>query len=97
MAISFTRYVDITSAVGAQQIVGTRQLIGRLFTENLLLPTESFIEFNSAAEVGAYFGTTSVEYLRAQFYFNFISKSATSPTTISFARWTNVAQAPMIF
>lgn len=97
MAISFTRYIDITSGVGATNQVPQRQLIARLFTDNPLLPPQSFIEFNTAAEVGSYFGTSSQEYLRAVYYFSFISKNTTSPALISYARWVDVDQAPMIF
>lgn len=97
MALSFNRYVNITSGVGAGATVNQRELIGRLFTTNPLLPTESFIEFTSAAQVSAYFGSTSVEYARALFYFSWISKNITAPGKISFARWTNANEAPMIF
>ena len=97
MAISFTRYIDITSGVGAANAVPQRQLIARLFTDNPLLPPQSYIEFDTALEVGSYFGTTSNEYFRALYYFSFISKNITSPQTISFARWVDTAQAAMIF
>lgn len=97
MAISFTRYVDITSGVGAGAAVRERELIGRLFTDNNLLPTASFIEFESADEVGTYFNTTSEEYLRAVFYFGWISKNITSPQKISYARWVDTAVGSMIF
>ncbi len=97
MATSFTRYIDITSGVGAANAVPQRQLIARLFTDNPLLPPQSYIEFDTALEVGSYFGTTSNEYFRALYYFSFISKNITSPQTISFARWVDTAQAAMIF
>ena len=96
-AISYQRYVNIISGVGGNAAVGTPQLIGRIFTTNPLLPTQSFIEFTSAAQVGAYFGTTSEEYKRAQFYFGWISPNIKSPAKISFARWANVATAPVIY
>lgn len=97
MSISFKRYVDITSGVGAGAVVGERELMGRLFTNNPLLPPQSFIQFQSADEVGSYFGTSSEEYLRAVFYFGWVSKNITSPKIISYARWVETAQAPMIF
>jgi hypothetical protein len=34
---------------------------------------------DNATDVGTYFGTTSPEYLRAVFYFGFISKLITAP------------------
>lgn len=101
MPIPFSTYVSINSGVGGNNAVRQRDLITRIFTENPLVPTGGFIEFqnnnDSAANVGAYFGTSSDEYLRAQFYFGWISKNQTAPQKISFARWTNAAAAPMIY
>lgn len=97
MAISFTRYVDITSGVGAGTTVPRRDLILRIFTTNELLPTNAILEFTDAAQVGEYFGTDSEEYRRAVFYFSFISKNITQPQRISYARWADVATAPQIY
>lgn len=97
MSISLTRYVDITSGIGGAAVVPTRDLVGRFFTANNLLPPQSFISFTSAAEVGSYFGLSSEEYLRAVFYFSWISKNLTQPQSIQFARWVQAAVAPMIF
>lgn len=97
MAISFQKYVDIVSGVGGAVQVALRELIGRLFTTNPLLPTKSYIEFTDLASVGVYFGTTSVEYLRALFYFSFVSKQTTNAKKISFARWADADTAPLIF
>jgi hypothetical protein len=97
MAIKFTKYIDITSGVGGAESVTERELIGRLFTANTLLPSNSIIEFTDKDEVGAYFGTTSTEYKRASFYFDRISKSITKAKKISFARWVDADTAAMIF
>lgn len=97
MAVSQTRYVDITSGVGAATTVAQRQLIGRLFTDNPLLPPQTYLEFSSADDVGAYFGLASNEYLRAQFYFSWVSKNITQAPLISFARWVDTAQAAVIY
>ena len=97
MAVSQSRYVSITSGVGAQTTVAERQLIGRLFTDNVLLPPQSYKEFSSLDEVGAYFGTASNEYLRATPYFAFVSKNITQAQLISFSRWVDVAQAGVIY
>lgn len=96
MSISITRYVDITSGVGAGSVVPTRDLVARLFTGNLFLPPETFVSFDSAAAVGDYFGTTSEEYYRAVFYFSFVSKSLTQPGSIQYARWVNTAVGPLV-
>ncbi len=97
MSISSTRYVSIVSGVGAANTVPERELVARLFTGNLLLPPKSFLSFNSADSVGQYFGTDSEEYLRADFYFSFISKSITAPESIQFSRWASTAVAPMVY
>lgn len=97
MAISFTRYVDITSGVGAGPAVAERELITRIFTTNPLLPPASFVEFENIEEVGDYFGTSSNEYLRAQFYFGWISKNITAPQKISFASYVDADRAAAIY
>lgn len=97
MAISLTRYVDITSGVGGAPAVPNRDLVARMFTANNLLPPQTFISFNTAAEVASYFGEGSEEFFRAQFYFSWISKSLTQPESIQFARWVQTAVPPMIF
>lgn len=94
--ISQSRYVDITSGVGAGATVAQRKLILRVVTQNTLLPPGIVAEFSSADNVGSYFGTSSEEYLRAKAYFAFISKSTVSPAMISFSRWVSAAIAPMV-
>lgn len=96
MPISLQRYVDITSGVGAANNVGTRQLIGRFFDDNSLIPTNSQVTFDNAADVLSYFGTGE-EYNRAVQYFGWISKNITSPQALSFARWNSSASPPEIF
>jgi len=96
MAISLSKYVDITSGVGGAAVASSRTLVGRLFTANALLPTNTFLQFTDAASVGTYFGTTSEEYLRAVFYFSWVSKNITTAQSIQYARWANVAVSPTI-
>ena len=97
MAIDFRKYILITSGVGGGNAVRNRELIGRLFTVNPLVPTSSIVEFTNLEDVGTYFGTTSEEYKRASFYFGFISKSINKAKNISFARWNDEATKPRIF
>lgn len=96
MSISITRYVNITSGVGGVGSVTQRNLVGRFFTTNTLIPPQTYVSFTTAAAVGDYFGIASEEYLRAAFYFSFISKNITSPQSIQFARWTPTAVAPRV-
>lgn len=97
MSISFKRYVDIVSGVGGGAGVRLRDLILRLFSTDTRVPANTVIEMTSASDVGTYFGTTSPEYLRAVFYFGFISKLITAPRKISFSRFADVAAAARIY
>lgn len=97
MAITLTKYVDITSGVGGAPQAAARELIGRLFTDNPLVPTSSIVEMTTLGDVGTYFGTDSQEYKRAVFYFGWVSKLITSPQKISFARWVKADVAPLIY
>ena len=97
MSISLSRYVNINSQVGGQNLLTTRDLLGRLFTGNPLVPPQSFIQFSNPADVGTYFGTTSEEYYRALFYFTWINKNFESPDQIQFARIALAAVAPRVY
>lgn len=97
MAIKLTRYVDIVSGVGAAAAVAQRELIGRIFSVNPLIPPHSVVEFDNSDEVGTYFGTTSEEYKRAAFYFGWISKNITKAPKIGFARWVQADSAAKIY
>jgi hypothetical protein len=93
MAISFKRYIDIVSGIGAGTRVAGRDLIGRVFSVNPLIPMDMLVEFEEAAEAAEFFGAESGEYQRAAFYFGFISKTQTRPRRLGFARWAQ-ADAP---
>jgi len=98
MAIDISQYVDITSGVGVGTLVADRELILRIFSINPLIPPQlPALEFQSASDVGNYFGTSSQEYARALFYFGWVSKNITRPKKISFARWVNTDVAPAIY
>lgn len=98
MAIDLSRYVDITSGVGAGTVVNPRELIGRIFSINPLIPPGGVtLEFTTAAAVGTYFGLSSEEYARALFYFSWISKNITRPKKLGFCRWVNADVAPRIY
>ena len=84
MPISQSKYVSITSGIGGASVASRKDLGLRLFTTNALFPTNTVLEFSSAADVGNYAGTQSTEYALAQAYFGRVSKSATVPNKISF-------------
>ncbi len=101
MPVNINYYVNITAGVGAAETIPARQLIPMFFDDNALIPSGSFINFpnnnDAAANVGAYFGTSSPEYKRALFAFTWVSKSIRQVPSMSFARWNTVACAPQIF
>lgn len=97
MPISMTRYVDITSGVAGAALVPQRELIARIFSDNALIPTDSSVEFETADDVGTYFGFDSEEYDRAVFYFAWISPNITRARKISFARWNSSAVGSTIY
>jgi len=97
MTIPFSRYIDITSGVGAGVNIPGRALVGRLFTDNNLIPPGEYIELTSATAVGSYFGISSNEYLRSVFYFGWVSKNITRAQKIQFARFVSVDVAPRLY
>ena len=97
VSISITRYVNVNSQVGGAAAALTRDLIARLFTSYNGLSPDAFLQFSSAADVGSFFGTSSEEYYRALFYFNWTSKNLESPDAIQFARWVTDNTAPKIY
>lgn len=85
MAIPQTKYINIISAVGGTSQVSQRDLMGRVFTSNPIVPYGAVIEFTGLDSVGKYFGITSNEYIFAQKYFGYVSKSGNMAQKISFA------------
>lgn len=97
MSIPFKTYVLIRSGVGGAAIVPERELIGRIFTTNPLVPVDAVVEFTSAGDVATYFGVNSPEAQRAAFYFSYIDPNVGTPLKLSFGRWVNAAQPPIVF
>ena len=100
MPISSNNYVQITSVVGGAEAVSRRELMLRVFTTNERVPTGSVVQFDKnslGTSLADYFGSTSTEYDIAAFYFSFISKVATSPQNIQFARWANADTSAQVF
>lgn len=91
MSISFTKYVDITSGVLASGNVRDLDLILRIYSSNSLIPSNSYAEFTSYADVLAYFGANSNITKKAAMYFSFLSKFNRSPQKISVASWVQTA------
>lgn len=92
MAISQSKYVNIVSSLGGGSSVSQRDLIGRVFTSNYLVPANVVLEFSGGktsalSAIADYFGTTSAEYKFANKYFSFSTAANTEPQKLSFARY----------
>lgn len=96
MAINIEKYVQITSGVGGASLVPSRQLVGRFFTNNSLVAPDEIISFSSYDDVANFFGSSSEEAQRANFYFSWVSKSITRPNSMQFARYAPTGSEPMI-
>ena len=100
MSINSNRYVEITSAEGGGDAVSTRELLLRLLTTNERVPTGAVLNYSSSTldtSLRDYFGSDSEEFKQAQYYFGFISKVATSPKNIQFARWADADTSARAF
>ena len=102
MAIRFSKYISIVSAVGAAQQVPQRQWCARIYTTNPLVGPNAILQFAvgpgvGAADVGAFFGTNSEEYARALAYSSYVSPLGTAPSAIQFARWVESNQPATIY
>lgn len=91
MAIPASRIVSVIPRL--IQAGGTDlEINGMVLSKNALIPMSSIaIEFASAADVGAYFGTTSDEYTAAKKYFLGYTNSFRKPTTLVIARRVDTA------
>lgn len=97
MAIPQTKYVNIISAVGGTSQVSQRDLMGRVFTNNSLVPYGAVLEFAGLDAVGNWFGLGSNEYKFAAKYFGYVSKSGNIPQKISFALHSTEAKAARLY
>lgn len=101
MAISQSKYIKIVSGVAGSAIVGQRDLIGRVFTSNYLVPTNQVLEFSGGASaalatIATYFGSNSAEYAFAAQYFQ-PNKDGVAPQKISFAFYSSEATPAYLF
>lgn len=98
MSIRFSKYIDITSAVGGAAQVPSRLWVGRIFTTNPLVGPNSVLQFTAsdASDVLAFFGAGE-EYNRAVKYMSYVSPLGTRPAAIQFARYVEALQPATIF
>lgn len=99
--ISFSRYINITSGVGAGQGVRRRDFILRVVTDSTLFEAGMTYEFANIDALSFFLGAgyqDMPEYKRAQIYFGFVNKNVQRPKKISFTRYisTTGGTAPKI-
>lgn len=87
MAIAQEKYINITSSVTGQPAVTRRDLTPLTLTQNQLLPTGSFLDFTTLADVAEYFGEQSSEYAFAAKCFNWRSKTNGRVPKITFSKY----------
>ena len=102
MSIPLSKYVQITSGVGGSTQVNTRQYIGNIFTTNTMVDPLVPLTFSGGPlaalqQISNYFGPTSEEYLRAVFYFGYMSPAIRQPQAIMFSRHVPAASPCSIF
>lgn len=99
MSISIDKIITVTGSVvnaGFNQAA----LIANALTENPLVPatdTARTLSFSSSTAVGAYFGTTSDEYMFATKYFAGYTNSRIKPRSILFSRFVQTPTAAYMF
>ena len=102
MAISVSKYVDITSGVGAGATVAAKDLILRVYTSNTgggvlgdgTSGTVRVVDVESLEEAETLFTASSDEYNIASSYFGFKSKFIVSPKKIQFGWLEDEATIP---
>lgn len=97
MTIDQRRYVDIASGVIGATAVPMQKLDWRVMTDNVLVPTDSVLEFTGATAVAEYFGATSLEATLAAAYFSYVSPAPVGRAkAIQFAAHLASTRAPAI-
>lgn len=98
MPIPSTRYVVITSGVAGASAVAQRELVHLRFSDNLLTPVDTQLEFSSAGLVADYYGSSTPEAQFALQYFGYVSPApASKPAKLKFATYAPTGRAPTLF
>ena len=89
MTIPVSNLVSINPAVLAA--AGTAVDANGVFLTNRYIPIGTYVSFASDVDVGAYFGTSSTEYLLAQIYFSGFTNCTKTPGAMIFTQYPTVA------
>jgi len=85
--IPSTKYVDISTSYRGNNSVN-RVYHGRVFSQNLIIPTATVLAFDGLGDVASYFGSDSLEAKQAGRYFGYTSPYGRSCSTLEFYRYT---------
>lgn len=99
MSLPFSKFVPISAVVQSPAFTVEKKHMLLAMTSPLIGTATPYITFSGASAMTnfrATFGTAIPEYAVAQKYFNFMSKTGTSPERLIVARWYRTAAAPFI-
>lgn len=95
MAIPASRIASVTPSV-LSAAGSALDLNGLILSQNASIPSGSMLPFSTAADVGAFFGMTSTEYLMAQIYFEGQNGATTTPGKLYFGAYSESATSAFL-
>jgi len=95
MAIPASRIANVIPSVLAAA-GSALDLNGLILSENASIPSGALLPFANAADVGAFFGLTSTEYLMSQIYFEGQNGATTTPGKLYFGAYSETPTAAFL-
>jgi len=95
MAIPASRIANVIPSVLAAAGAAL-DLNGLILSENASIPSGTLLPFATAADVGAFFGLTSTEYLMSQIYFEGQNGATTTPGKLYFGVYSETPTAAFL-
>ncbi|MGN6312522.1 MAG: DUF3383 domain-containing protein [Rhodanobacteraceae bacterium] len=95
MAIPASRIANVIPSVLAAA-GSALDLNGLILSENASIPSGTMLPFATAADVGAFFGLTSTEYLMSQIYFEGQNGATTTPGKLYFGAYSETPTAAFL-
>lgn len=95
MAIPASRIANVVPSVLAAA-GSALDLNGLILSENAAIPSGTLMPFSTAADVGAFFGLTSTEYLMSQIYFEGQNGATTTPGKLYFGAYSATPTAAFL-
>jgi hypothetical protein len=95
MAIPASRIASVIPSV-LSAAGSALDLNGLILSQNASLPSGTLMPFSKAADVGAFFGLTSTEYLMSQIYFEGQVGATTTPGKLYFGAYSETASSAFL-